>query len=199
MKMIKLTEEHYILVDDSEIKIGDIVSEKLLTGEYELFEIHTLNDIDKVRQKKVTHSNQPLGKPLFFTNAFESELSLSVNGLNDTVIENWGCKKLSLSEVKELLGVVDVEKKAEKWHNSVDSTYPDVWNRRKESYKAAFESGYYQALEDNKEKKYTEEDVIKMIEKSRTTGLTAEYLILAHQPQTEWEVEFIDGKLKLKS
>ena len=173
MLMKKLSEEHYIIVDDSDITTGDIVAEKLLTGGYELFTIHTLNDIDKVRQKKVTHSTQPL--------------------------EWFGGEIIFLSEVKELLGVVDVEKKAEKWHNSVDSTYPDVWNRRKESYKAAFESGYYQALEDNKEKKYTEEDVIKMIEKSRTTGLTAEYLILAHQPQTEWEVEFIDGKLKLKS
>ena len=103
-KMIKLSDTHYILVDDeSDIKVGDIVVEKLLTGGYELFEIHTLNDIDKSTQKKVTHSTQPLGKPLFFTNAFESELSLSVNGLNDTVIENWGCKKLSLSEVEEAI------------------------------------------------------------------------------------------------
>ena len=81
MLMKKLSEEHYIIVDDSDITTGDIVAEKLLTGGYELFEIHTPNDIDEVRQKKVTHSNQPLGKPLFFTNAFESELSLSVNGL----------------------------------------------------------------------------------------------------------------------
>lgn len=38
------------------------------------------------------------------------------------------------------------------------------------------------------DKKFSEEDVIPMIEKSRETGLTAEYLILAKQ-QTEWDVE----------
>ncbi len=38
------------------------------------------------------------------------------------------------------------------------------------------------------DKKFSEEDVISMIEKSRETGLTAEYLILNNQ-QTEWDVE----------
>jgi hypothetical protein len=55
-----------------------------------------------------------------------------------------------------------------------------------------------QALEDNKGKKYTEEDVISIVKKSRETGLTAEYLLLSLQPKTEWEVEIVDGKLKLK-
>jgi hypothetical protein len=60
-KMMKLSDTHYILVDDEgDIKVGDIVVEKLLTGRYELFEIHTLNDIDKSTQKKVTHSTQSL-------------------------------------------------------------------------------------------------------------------------------------------
>ena len=46
--------------------------------------------------------------------------------------------------------------------------------------------------------KWTDEDVIRIVEKSRETGLTAEYLILLKQPITEWEVEFINGKLTLK-
>ena len=60
MLMKKLSEEHYIIVDDLDITTGDIVAEKLLTGGYELFEIHTLNDIDKSTQKKVIHSTQSL-------------------------------------------------------------------------------------------------------------------------------------------
>ena len=56
--MKKLSEEHYIVVDDSDIKIGDVVAEKLITGEYELFTIHTLNDIDNLTQEKVTHSTE---------------------------------------------------------------------------------------------------------------------------------------------
>jgi hypothetical protein len=41
-----------------------------------------------------------------------------------------------------------------------------------------FVDGYNQCQEDMAEKKYTEEDVINIVNKSRETGLTAEYLIL---------------------
>jgi hypothetical protein len=201
MKIVKLTEEHYILVDDSEIKVGDIVAEKLLTGGYELFEIHTQNDIDKTTQKVITHSTQPL-ENINFVDEAEGNIIPKI-------------KPLPLSEVKELLGVVDVEKKAEKWHNSVDSTYPDVWNRRKESYKAAFESGYYQSLEDNKERKYTKEDMWAMLITGKQLGLAVFASIIngsdkpnqeqyfnecieSRDSSTEWEC-IIDeqGKLKL--
>jgi hypothetical protein len=47
---------------------------------------------------------------------------------------------------------------------------------------------FQKAIELMGDKKFSEEDVIPMIEKSRETGLTAEYLILAKQ-QTEWDVE----------
>jgi hypothetical protein len=181
MTLIKLSEDHYVLTDDSDISIGNIVAEKLLTGGYELFTIHTLNDIDRQTQKKITHSTQPE--------------SLGMGWMQSV-------QPLFLSEVKELLGVVDVEKRGEKkypksefWVGSGPSRLYDENAKERRTYI----EGYNQALEDNKERKYTEEDIIKMIEKSRTTGLTAEYLILAHQPQTEWEVAFVDGKLKLKS
>jgi len=38
--------------------------------------------------------------------------------------------------------------------------------------------GYNQCQEDMADKKYTEEDIINIVNKSRSTGLTAEYLIL---------------------
>ena len=65
-------------------------------------------------------------------------------------------------------------------------------------------SGYNQALEDNKERKYTEEDMRKAYYQGHKSGLgsenglTFEHTIQSVQPQTEWEVEFVDGKLKLK-
>lgn len=179
--MKKLSEEHYIIVDDSDIKIGDIVAERLLIGDYGFFTIHTQNDIDKTTQKVITHSTQPL-ENINFVDEAEGNIIPKI-------------KPLYLSEVKELFGLVDVEKKAlEISPVELDEDDFDV----NETHRVTWIDGYTQALEDNKEKKYTEEDVIKMIEKSRTTGLTAEYLILAHQPQTEWEVEMVDGKLKLK-
>lgn len=101
-----------------------------------------------------------------------------------------GINPLNLFEVKELIGEVDVEQKACKYNpvNKLDAEF----------IRAAYIEGYNQSLDDNKEKKYTEEDVIRIVEKSRETGLTAEYLLLSLQPKTEWEVEFVDGKLKLK-
>lgn len=50
-----------------------------------------------------------------------------------------------------------------------------------------FKYGFQKALEILGDKKFSEEDVISMIEKSRETGLTAQFLILTKQ-QTEWDV-----------
>jgi hypothetical protein len=60
MKLIRINPDHFIIADDLEIKVGDVVVEKLTTAEYEIFEIHTLNDIDVTSQKLVTYSTQPL-------------------------------------------------------------------------------------------------------------------------------------------
>jgi hypothetical protein len=52
--------------------------------------------------------------------------------------------------------------------------YPDDWDRRE---KLAFiEGANWQA-----ERMYSEEDMIAIVEKSRETGLTAEYLLLTEQ------------------
>jgi len=192
--MKKLSEEHYIIVDDSEIKIGDIVAEKLLTGDYELFTIHTLNDIDKSTQKKITYSTQPE--------------SLGMGWMQSI-------QPLFLSEVKELLGVVDVEKKAKEYYQK-NLLSPYHGDTTKQDYIDIAVFFYNQALEDNKEKKYTEEDLRKIFIHGKQLGLTIagsirnggdkpnqdmwfNESIESLQPKTEWEVEFVDGKLKLKS
>ena len=41
-----------------------------------------------------------------------------------------------------------------------------------------YKKGYNDCLKDMADKKYTEEDIINIVNKSRQTGLTAEYLIL---------------------
>ena len=43
--------------------------------------------------------------------------------------------------------------------------------------------GYTQCQQDMADKKYTEEDVINIVNKSRETGLTAEYLMLSLNKQ----------------
>ena len=58
------------------------------------------------------------------------------------------------------------------------------------SFFAGYRRGFQKALEILGDKKFSEDDVISMIEKSRETGLAAEYLILTKQ-QTEVEVEIV--------
>ncbi len=184
--MKKLSEDHYIVMDDSEIKIGDIVAEKLLTGKYELFTIQTLNDIDRQTQKKITHSTQPE--------------SLGMGWMQSV-------QPLLLSEVKELLGVVDVEKKAlEISPVELDEDEFDVNETHRVTWVLGYIEGYKQALEDNKEKKYTEEDMRAVFMHGFLLGVDRgdysrdiEDKTLSNytQPKTSWEVEFVNGKLQL--
>lgn len=182
MKMIKLSEEHYIGVDESEIKNGDYI--------YWEGKIVRAIDTSYWSAKKITHSTQPI------------ENLNGALGWKDIDI-------LLLSEVKELFGVVDVEKKAQ-----------IEWGNVHRTGVLGYIDGYKQALEDNKHKKYTERDLIeaylrgatdchnkciernwKGVELNVNTDLLNE-LAIKHiksiQPKTEWEVEFVDGKLKLK-
>lgn len=75
MKLIKLPEDHYIIVDDSPIKEGDYVLSKL--NKVEVFGKRYAPSL----YQKITHSTQPLGI------GWQQEI-----------------KELSSSEVKELLG-----------------------------------------------------------------------------------------------
>lgn len=211
-KLIKLTDDHYVVVDDSEIKSKDMV---LLPSK----QIQYMSDTDildylqseSLATKKITHSTQPLGvkpitdkvviqedkagKPLMSAQYVELDMSCTV-------------KPLSLQEVKELIGEVDVEKKVRN-----EMGIPDyiLINSMSPSMQGSLEFGincYNQCLEDNKDKKYTEEDLRKAIEfgydlrnnhKPINSGIDwVKILTQSLQPKTEWEVEIVDGKLKLK-
>lgn len=117
------------------------------------------------------------------------------------VVDKKEMHTIPTSEAKELLGVVDVDKKAQ-----------IEWGNVHRTGALGYIDGYNQALEDNKEKKYTEEDMVKAIRMARKgydefgeSGFirhgfdySEKDVIQSLQPQTEWEVEFVDGKLKLK-
>ena len=180
MKIIKIKEDHFIIVDDSEIKVNDWYYLPRTNSAYECKEDPTELNLERsFGVAKITHSTQPIE-------------SLTIPGTYNGPVWN-KIKEIPLSEVKELIGEVDVEKKAESYAKDglvLDTPYAN-------GLFYGYIKGYTQALEDNKGKKYTEEDVISIVKKSRETGLTAEYLLLSLQPKTEWEVEIIDGKLKL--
>ena len=66
----------------------------------------------------------------------------------------------------------------EKLGSKYATTHEDVSDKlSKYLVSACFQDGYTQCQEDMAEKKYTEEDVINIVNKSRETGLTAEYLM----------------------
>ena len=186
MKLIKLNPNHFIVVDDSDIKendfvfvngnIGRVISveEETLLVENTPFEIKDGAQEFWIHEcNKITHSTQPLD----------------------------GVKLISLSEVKELIGEVDVEKLAELNGYPESSQFYD--------YKEGFIDGYEQAVEDNKDKKYTEEDINKALSwgyhaaKDEAKGIgssgygTRFFESIQTKPKTEWDVEFVDRILRL--
>ena len=186
MKLIKINTDHYIIVDNSEIKEGDWFIDSLGIRQVTSFAgVMVVKDITHI--KKITHSTQP----------FNCNCSNKGYRLDTNCAERNHCfdkiQYLSLQEVKELIGEVDVKKKAKE--------YVGWWDEHDDQDVKLFTRGYNQALEDNKDKKYTEEDIDKaywagMQFVGEDKGSFGEF-IQSLQPKTEWEVEMIDGKLKL--
>ena len=116
MKLIKLSDTHYIVVDDSEIKEGDWVYYLHNSGlhgpsihkvikpnysDYKPYSIHFTTGFGVQEDcKKITHST-PIG------------------GLSAMLIA--GVRELSLSEVEEVIYGYNVEKMAEDYINSEKS------------------------------------------------------------------------------
>lgn len=197
MKLIKLPQDHYIIVDDSPIKEGDYVLSKL--NEVEVFGKRYTPSL----YRKITHSTQPMGI------RWQQEV-----------------KKLSLHEVKKLLGEIDVEKKEiiltnhqKELLNIGNISYKDSSIIYYLPYIFINQNGkWYMQFENNKDKKYTEEDMRKAIDLAYESGMVDfgyhatdryskeeydriktpdEIISSLTQPKTKWEVKFIDGKLKL--
>ena len=170
MKVNTISNDHYIIVDDSEIKEGDGIIDSLGIRQVTSCEgVKAVQDVNHI--KKITHSTQPLEEG---------------TTIHDIEHKRWILiKYIDLQEVKELIGEVDVEKRI----------YDTDFRGDVNSYK----QGYNQAREDNKKKKYTEEDMWKAFEYGKTLDGYDWFgdLLESLQPKTEWEVEIIDGKLKL--
>ena len=163
MKIVKINTDHYVIVDDSEIKKGDWV----VGGTRTVVQCMYPENVHHRDVKKITHSTHPMQ----------------------------GVFPIPITEVKELLGEVDVERKAELY----------VWGRvylteqEKQQTEIAYMTGYNQAIQDNKDKKYTEEDLKRYHNIMCLHGnKKGEEFIQSLQPKTEWEVEYDEnGKLKL--
>lgn len=199
MKLIKLSADHYVIVDDSEIKEGDwchLGETSLFNGGIGIVNKNVIEDNGKNGMifKKITHSTTPL--------EYTTEDHLQWDKI----------KRLSLSEVKELIGEgVDVINAKDKYLQKVKEEVKDCPQHDRiyilGSSDLAFTEGYNQAIKDSKDKKYTEEDMRAVFTHGFLLGVDRgdysrdmEDRAMSHytEAKTQWEVEFIDGKLKLK-
>jgi len=147
MKIIKLTDDHYVVVDNSEITQACYVY-KNHENVHGRGIFYLPPDTDFVAFNKeakdvsvITHSTQPMPHGA----VREGQIT--------------GVTAISLQEVKELIGEVDVESDAEEWawiYNQGENG-KEYFKIAKEAYIAA----YNQALEDNEEyiKRSTEWEV----------------------------------------
>lgn len=179
MQLIKIDQNHYIIIDNSEIKECDWI----YNPEKEPVILQHIGQDDVRNWKKIIYSTQPLGDNKD-TRYFPNQPYYKKDG------------RLSLSEVKELLGEVDLERMSKEFYSNPErNVYQNIGNILKI---IGFKDGYNQALEDNKNKKYTEDDILKVIKLVREGWCLKHEIFQELQPKTEWEVDIIDGKVNLK-
>lgn len=195
-KLIKLSETHYIIVDESKIKEGDWAYDNV---DKEVFYVDSINKVSGIVRssfhttvldgcKKITHSTQRL----------ESKFSSIIY---------WGYDRISLSEVEEAINGYSVEKMAESANGY--SVYGKPLGEKYLAFNEGYQSGFNAHKELVKDKLFTIEDIIQALKAGFTAG--GEHSRLANNPmnlfvdkyinqlslKTEWDVEFEQGKLKL--
>lgn len=207
-RLIKLNEKHYIIVDDFEIKENDYV----LTGynkigkvlrvfqrggetNYHVF-VNEMTPISSTNCKKIIYSTKPL------------EYHQVNVKLIDERVEGWvfdKIKQLSLSEVEELLFGYSVKKLVDESFENM-GYHSTVTPYEEDQFKLGYKLGFSAHKELTKDKLFTLEDMINFavncfndnydedISFYKRVKINIEYL----KPKTEWEVEFINGKLTLK-
>lgn len=197
MKLIKLSDTHYIVVDDSEIKEGDFYVIFDISNNpyiYKCYKIEndrvyygniTSDDIKNC--KKITHSTQPL----------EPSLKSDNNTLKDFIF----IKPLSLSEVEEVIYGYNVENMAIEESNKIIIDRNGNPDKTLVSY---YIKGFKAHQELIKNKLFTVKDIRKAYYQGHKSGLgsanslTFEQFIQSLLSKTEWDVEFDEqGKLKL--
>lgn len=202
MKLRKINDIHFVITDSNPTTNGDYAIHPITLN---FSQHHSKDNNLSEGWKKIEFSTQPL-----------ELLTLSENGLSGMGFSK--VKPLNIFNVKELIGEVDVENKAKEYYQK-NLLSPYHGDTTKQDYIDIAVFFYNQALEDNKAKKYTEEDMRRAYMKGISItgeGFNAEYsdgndpdiedqfgkhadnFIQSLQPKTEWEVEIVDGKFKLK-
>jgi len=220
-KLIKLNDQHYIVVDDSEIKEGDFVYHSEVSQEYTIVNLlkegdekyskgkhiaqgvyrhkPTKNEWYK-KERKITHSTQPLEKHPdldypFFHNIDSLSLSEVEEAINGYSVEEfaWNNPILSRKDVYDLFHKVFKDRRLDGAFSL--SASKQIYQFETELREISKIKAHQELVKD---KLFTVED----IEQAMIEGLTIEQfwekcckLLL---PKTEWKCYFDEqGKIKL--
>jgi hypothetical protein len=203
MKLIKLKEDHYIIVDDSEIKEGDYflcwetindIPSNIEIDQATQSNIHPFINVAE-NYKKITHSTQPLEEDITYRGITSKPALIFFN-----------IKTLSLSEVEELIYGYSLENMYKKPTKVDDNT--KTGEAFLDGHFYGFEEGVETYQELVKDKLFTIEDMKRIFEKGYSAGrselsskesdkIKYDY-IHSLLPKTEWDVDFDEqDKLKL--
>ena len=175
-QLIKISDEHYIITNDEDINEGDFV--------YEGNEIIQF----KSRVAVILANNQfaEYGKKTFFKVTHSTKPLSNVHG----------AKLIDLSEIKRLSLNDDLDKKASLLYGNtgIGLAYKNIWL-----------NGYNEAIEENKDKLYTNKNVLDFLHfltfdhnhKYDTTEDAWDDFKQRLQKKTSWEVDIIDDKIVL--
>lgn len=187
--LIKLSDTHYIIVDDSEIKEGNWCIYN--TGEI----IQYLVKLNTDNIKKITHSTQPLEEDIEFVGTTPKITLKFIN-----------IKPLSLPEVEEAINGYSVEKMAYDYDlDAHENIYGQV-----QAFKAGFKA-HQELVKDNL---FTDKISIESLQELINEGYDPydsahhlqvqrmlkiiEIFIQSLLPKTEWDIEFNEqDKIKL--
>ena len=204
-KLIKLSDTHYIIVDDSKIKEDDYylnlepenpTKSKIYKGLKLVlkngYEGNGYKDKDyfKKYMKKIIHSTQPLEQ---YYGASDGSIPFVFHKI----------KPLSLSEIEEVINSYNIEKLLDEYEKQEGSLKEKSWEEI-QIIKAALIIGFKTHRKLVKDKLFTIEDMRKAFELGLTLIEGNDYneehfqkLIQSLLPKTEWNIELVDGKIKL--
>jgi hypothetical protein len=187
-RLIKLSDTHYIVVDDSEIKEGDYYWNKHIPDE---IKFKKEKGVLFNHCKKITHSTEPL--------------ELSTSHINTGKYHFDKIKPISLSEVEELINGYSVEKMAlNSFGHKPSKDDTDILLSLGKGYVGGYHQGFKAHQELVKDKLLVNiQDLRKVILQARIReGEQPKYsfdeIIQSLLPKTEWDCEINEqGKLEM--
>ena len=205
-KLIKLSNEHYIVVDDSEIKENTNTFKEGLNGDWFYNSIYkqiaNIGDITPY-DFKITHSTQPLEKDTTYSGSPERPVlgfweigQLTIPEVEEAIY-GYSYEKLKEIEVHKIVKELDIKDISTPLFLKIG--YNIGFNAHKELVKDKLSVNqvidFYKWLK----KSY---GFIKPLEEAQIRHRTTpdkilEMYLQTLKEQTEWNVEIIDGKIKL--